>query len=78
MKISDLKRVNELKSKYDTASKIVSSVRFKSIKGVSVLNRVHEYELPRDKRLRQKIIGAILDYMVEIRKELEELGVEYE
>lgn len=78
MKITDLEKVNELKSKYDTANRIVSSVRFKSIKGVSVLNRVHEYELPRDKRLRQNITRAILDYMVEIRKELEDLGVEYE
>lgn len=78
MKITDLEKVNELKSKYDTANRIVSSVRFKSIKGVSILNRVHEYELPRDKRLRQNITRAILDYMVEIRKELEDLGVEYE
>ncbi|MBE6162614.1 MAG: hypothetical protein E7155_03495 [Streptococcus equinus] len=77
MKITDLKRVNKLKSEYDLLDGIVASHRISSIKCVSFM-RVHEYELPRSKRLSQKITGAILGYMVEIRKELEDLGVEYE
>lgn len=77
MKITDLKRVNKLKSEYDLLDGIVASHRISSIKCVSFM-QVHEYELPRSKRLSQKITGAILGYMVEIRKELEDLGVEYE
>ncbi|MFQ7776625.1 MAG: hypothetical protein ACLRHI_05070 [Streptococcus lutetiensis] len=77
MKITDLKRVNKLKSEYDLLDDIVSSHKIKSIKCVSFM-QVHEYELPRSERLGQKITRAILDYMVEIRKELKELGVEYE
>lgn len=77
MKIADLKRVNKLKSEYDLLDDIVSSHKISSIKCVSFM-QVHEYELPRSKRLNSKISRAILDYMVEIRKELKELGVEYE
>ena len=77
MKITDLKRVNELKSEYDLLDDIVSSHRISSIKCVSFM-QVHEYELPRSKRLNSKISRAILDYMTEFRKELEDLGVKYE
>lgn len=77
MKITDLKRVNKLKSEYDLLDGIVASHRISSIKCVSFM-RVHEYELPRSKRLSQKISRAILNHMVEIKKELKELGVDYE
>lgn len=45
MKITDLKRVNELKSEYDLLGSIVSSHRISSIECVSFM-RVREYELP--------------------------------
>lgn len=76
MKISDLRKVNQLSNIYSTMECLFNNViRFEYIRAVAYDSH-RSYDLPNDPRLKQYIEGAFAEYMLDLKNDLAQLGVE--